>query len=129
MDYNNHCGIVFSIRANVEPTSGRTYTFGSHYVLLQDLLRKIFIKENSFRGKEIKIYSLFYYRSQNFYTYTYSSYYLIEGVGYSEMEKLIKKYNSMMSVSRGSIGILYADSSLDNRILTKIGEIKIPDVK
>lgn len=126
MNNATSCGISFEIRANIDPASGRPYTFGSHFKLLETLLRKMFKKEIFLKDKTIKIYSLFFYRSQNFYTYTYSSYYFIEGLGYTDMKKLIRKYNNLMSTSQGSIGILYADSSLDNRILSKIGEIKIP---
>jgi hypothetical protein len=125
MDNSSSCGISFDVRANIEPSSGRSHTFGSHYELLKNLLNKMFQKEEYLKDKNINIYSLFFYRSQNFYTYTYSSYYLIEGIGYSDMKRLINKYNNLMSTSQGSIGILYADSSLDNRILSKIGEIKI----
>lgn len=126
MNNSTSCGISFDIRANINPSSGRPYTFGSHYKLLETLLKKMFKNEKLLQDKTVKIYSLFFYRSQNFYTYTYSSYYFIEGIGYADMKKLIRKYNNLMSTSQGSIGIMFADSSLDNRILSKIGEIKIP---
>lgn len=129
MNMNNSCAISFDIRANINPENGRVYTFGSHYKMLESLLKKIINKEPILQEKTIKIYSLFFYRSQNFYTYTYSSYYLVDGIGYYDMKNLLRKYNSLMSTSMGSIGLVYADSSIDNRILSKIGEITINATK